>query len=272
MQGGEPQRINGRRLTPVWTMCTPPLGRTKAPRRRLRRDVVAVRYMPTPRASADRHSLAVPRNNLSATPAHSHRVSPRHAAPLPHLHEPPEATSLFVILIPIIAGRALHATRAPCAGLDPKFRSALPRRLFPLETLDRSRFPKLHSGPSNPAVTPLSERRTNLTDTSGVRQSPKEKEHGTAHHQNPGRRPQFHRAHPRVLAAESLVCITLDANRVGATLRVDLPTHEGGLRYARTVADYLAHDASAASVLFAVYTSEPQKPGRPNRMQQPSQH
>jgi hypothetical protein len=24
---------------------------------------------------------------------------------------------------------------------------------------------------------------------------------------------------------ESLVCITLDANRVGATLRVDLPTH-----------------------------------------------
>ena len=62
---------------------------------------------------------------------------------------------------------------------------------------------------------------------------------------------------------ESLVCITLDANRVGATLRVDLPTHEGGLRYARTVADYLAHDASAASVLFAVYTFEPQKPGQP---------
>ncbi|MHA7291318.1 DUF4192 family protein [Arthrobacter sp. MDT3-24] len=62
---------------------------------------------------------------------------------------------------------------------------------------------------------------------------------------------------------ESLVCITLDANRVGATLRVDLPNREGGLRYARTVADYLAHDSSAASVLFAVYTSEPQKPGQP---------
>ncbi len=55
----------------------------------------------------------------------------------------------------------------------------------------------------------------------------------------------------------------LDNNRVGATLRVDLPNREGGLRYARTVADYLAHDASAASVLFAVYTSEPQKPGQP---------
>jgi hypothetical protein len=62
---------------------------------------------------------------------------------------------------------------------------------------------------------------------------------------------------------ESLVCITLDANRVGATLRVDLPNREGGLRYARTVADYFAHDASAASVLFAVYTSEPPETGQP---------
>lgn len=62
---------------------------------------------------------------------------------------------------------------------------------------------------------------------------------------------------------ESLVCITLDANRVGATLRVDLPRRGGEVTYARTVADYLAHDTSAASVLFAVYTSEPQKPGQP---------
>ena len=71
-----------------------------------------------------------------------------HAAPLPHLHEPSEAFSLFVILIPIIAGRVLRATRALRAGLDPKFPSALLRRLFPPETLNRSRFPKLHSGPS----------------------------------------------------------------------------------------------------------------------------
>jgi hypothetical protein len=62
---------------------------------------------------------------------------------------------------------------------------------------------------------------------------------------------------------ESLVCITLDANRVGATLRVDLPRSGGEGTYARTVADYLAHDTSAANVLFAVYTSEPQKPGQP---------
>ncbi|WP_396020223.1 DUF4192 family protein [Arthrobacter sp. ISL-69] len=48
-----------------------------------------------------------------------------------------------------------------------------------------------------------------------------------------------------------------------ATLRVDLPDRAGGIRYARAVADYLAHDTSAASVLFAVYTSEAQKPGQP---------
>jgi len=78
------------------------------------------------------------------------------AAPLPRIHEPPEASLLFVILIPIIAGRVLRATRALRAGPGPKFRSALPRRLFPRGILDRSRFPKLHSGPSNPTVTPLS--------------------------------------------------------------------------------------------------------------------
>jgi hypothetical protein len=41
-----------------------------------------------------------------------------------------EATSLFVILIPIIAGRILRATRALRAAHDPKFRSALPVAYF----------------------------------------------------------------------------------------------------------------------------------------------
>lgn len=59
------------------------------------------------------------------------------------------------------------------------------------------------------------------------------------------------------------MCITLDANRIAATLSVDLPTREGGLKYLRTVAGYLAHDASAARMLFAVYPSERQKPGQP---------
>ncbi|GAB3557838.1 hypothetical protein GCM10027405_03360 [Arthrobacter alkaliphilus] len=55
---------------------------------------------------------------------------------------------------------------------------------------------------------------------------------------------------------ESLVCVTIDTNRIGATLRVDLPKHEGGeLAYARTVAGYLANDPNATSALFAVYTT-----------------
>jgi Domain of unknown function (DUF4192) len=61
--------------------------------------------------------------------------------------------------------------------------------------------------------------------------------------------------------SESLVCITLRDNRVGATLRVDLPKPGAELSYARTVAGYLAHDPDAGSVLFAVYTSAPQVPG-----------
>jgi hypothetical protein len=80
-----------------------------------------------------------------------------------------QRVALFVILIPIIAGSVLHATRALRAAHDSKFRSALPRRLFPRETLNRSRIPKLPSGPSNPALPPPSERRPNLTDTSGAR-------------------------------------------------------------------------------------------------------
>ncbi|MCI0142995.1 DUF4192 domain-containing protein [Arthrobacter bambusae] len=55
---------------------------------------------------------------------------------------------------------------------------------------------------------------------------------------------------------ESLVCITLDTNHIGVTLRVDLPKHDGSeLSYARTVAGYLANDTNATSALFAVYTS-----------------
>ena len=56
---------------------------------------------------------------------------------------------------------------------------------------------------------------------------------------------------------ESLVCITLADNHVGATLRVDLPKPGAEISYAQTVAGHLGHDISAESVLFAVYTSEP---------------
>ncbi|WP_157372470.1 DUF4192 family protein, partial [Arthrobacter sp. Soil736] len=63
---------------------------------------------------------------------------------------------------------------------------------------------------------------------------------------------------------ESLVCITVDTDRLGATLRVDLPRHDGGeLGYARTVAGHLTHDPNATAVLFAVYTSTPWDAGQP---------
>ncbi|WP_257122375.1 DUF4192 family protein [Pseudarthrobacter enclensis] len=54
------------------------------------------------------------------------------------------------------------------------------------------------------------------------------------------------------------MCITLNENSIGATLRIDLPGQPGQeLSYARTVGHYLTSDSTATSVLFAVYTSEP---------------
>jgi hypothetical protein len=60
---------------------------------------------------------------------------------------------------------------------------------------------------------------------------------------------------------ESLVCITMSENRIGATLRVDLPKRDTEISYAQTVAGYLAHDTNASSVLFAVYTSLAEQAG-----------
>ncbi|MDQ0826025.1 hypothetical protein QFZ60_002198 [Arthrobacter sp. B2I5] len=62
---------------------------------------------------------------------------------------------------------------------------------------------------------------------------------------------------------ESLVCITMNENSIGATLRIDLPRQPGQeLPYARTVAHYLTSDSSATAILFAVYTTEPAQPGQ----------
>ncbi|MGF9646920.1 DUF4192 domain-containing protein [Pseudarthrobacter oxydans] len=63
---------------------------------------------------------------------------------------------------------------------------------------------------------------------------------------------------------ESLVCITLNENSIGATLRIDLPRQPGQeLPYARTVTHYLTSDITATSILFAVYTSETARTGQP---------
>ncbi|BCW44786.1 DUF4192 domain-containing protein [Arthrobacter sp. StoSoilB5] len=63
---------------------------------------------------------------------------------------------------------------------------------------------------------------------------------------------------------ESLVCITLDNNKVGATLRIDLPRQPGQERlFAKTVASYLTNDTKATSMVFALYTTEHSEPGQP---------
>ncbi|MGN7251470.1 MULTISPECIES: DUF4192 family protein [unclassified Arthrobacter] len=63
---------------------------------------------------------------------------------------------------------------------------------------------------------------------------------------------------------ESLVCITMNQNSIGATLRIDLPRQPGQeLPCARTGAHYLTSDTNASSVHFAVYTSETSQHGQP---------
>lgn len=63
---------------------------------------------------------------------------------------------------------------------------------------------------------------------------------------------------------ESLVCITMNENSIGATLRIDLPRQPGQeLNYARTVAHYLTSDTTATFILFVVYTSETARSGQP---------
>jgi hypothetical protein len=70
---------------------------------------------------------------------------------------------------------------------------------------------------------------------------------------------------------ESLVCITLNENSIGATLRIDLPRQPGQeLPYARTVAHYLTSETTAASILFAVYTSETSQHGQARPYAAPS--
>lgn len=64
---------------------------------------------------------------------------------------------------------------------------------------------------------------------------------------------------------ESLVFLTMAGKRVGATLRLDLPTdHADPLDYAQSVREYLSADTSADGVLMILYTNrqwaEPEDP------------
>ncbi|WP_217375670.1 DUF4192 domain-containing protein [Paenarthrobacter ureafaciens] len=67
---------------------------------------------------------------------------------------------------------------------------------------------------------------------------------------------------------ESLVCITLNKDKVGATLRIDLPKQPGHeTHFAQTVAAYLTTDEQANSIVFALYTTQTPQAGeaRPHR-------
>ncbi|MEV7605737.1 DUF4192 domain-containing protein [Paenarthrobacter sp. NPDC089322] len=67
---------------------------------------------------------------------------------------------------------------------------------------------------------------------------------------------------------ESLVCITLNNDKVGATLRIDLPKQSGHeIHFAQTVAAYLTSDERANGIVFALYTTDAPEPGesRPHR-------
>ncbi|ALV39749.1 hypothetical protein AU252_22860 [Pseudarthrobacter sulfonivorans] len=55
---------------------------------------------------------------------------------------------------------------------------------------------------------------------------------------------------------ESLVCISLQQNRMGATLRLDLPTTPGHAHtYARKVGGYLRTHQDATAAVFAIFTN-----------------
>ena len=54
--------------------------------------------------------------------------------------------------------------------------------------------------------------------------------------------------------ANSLVLLTLQGNRVGATLRVDIPTEAPTAHYIATIIGYLHSDAAADGAIMAIYT------------------
>ncbi|MBG0741104.1 DUF4192 domain-containing protein [Paeniglutamicibacter antarcticus] len=54
---------------------------------------------------------------------------------------------------------------------------------------------------------------------------------------------------------ESFVLVTLQGGRLGATLRVNIPTNAPAAAYVRTVVDYLLNDKDADGTILAVYTN-----------------
>ncbi|MCZ2404912.1 DUF4192 domain-containing protein [Paenarthrobacter sp. Z7-10] len=62
---------------------------------------------------------------------------------------------------------------------------------------------------------------------------------------------------------ESFVLVTVQGGRVGATLRVNIPTNGPAAGFVRTVVDYLLNDKEADGTILAVYTNT--DGGQPHR-------
>ena len=55
---------------------------------------------------------------------------------------------------------------------------------------------------------------------------------------------------------ESFVALTLQGNKIGATLRVDAPFGQDPVGYAQTIVSYLTADEAATGSLLVIYTDE----------------
>jgi hypothetical protein len=55
---------------------------------------------------------------------------------------------------------------------------------------------------------------------------------------------------------ESFVALTMQGNKIGATLRVDAPFGQDPVGYAQTIVSYLTADEAATGSLLVIYTDE----------------
>ena len=153
-----------------------------------------------------------------------------HAAWLLGIDGQAEVLTLLVILIgPMIAERVLRATRAlprrPRTENFPGW-SGWPRD----EVLAPAPVPQVALRPLNPAGGPLPERRPQPTTAKNTANTMGEGNHGIMEKLTITTPSDLLSLIGHTLGfwpQESLVCITLNENSIGATLRIDLPRQPG---------------------------------------------
>ncbi|MBW4095411.1 MAG: DUF4192 family protein [Acidobacteria bacterium] len=63
---------------------------------------------------------------------------------------------------------------------------------------------------------------------------------------------------------ESLVCVNLDGQRIGATVRMDLPTNgQDTQRFVNQMVTYITHDAEVTGVVVGLFTETPSRQNQP---------